>query len=60
MLEAKPKQTEFFIAITPSPLWHVVVVLISVPCMGEIDVFDLLVYLKLFNCVQTIAILETI
>ena len=60
-----------FMPLLPGPLQLEIVVPVSVPCMGQIELFDHLLYLKPFNCVKqmtdvelnywyNIAILETI
>ena len=39
--------------LLPGPLWPVVVVSVRVPSMGQIELFNHILYLKPFNCVHT-------
>ena len=50
LFNAKANVEYSFIAITPR---FVVVVPVKVPSVGQIDQFNYLLYLKLFNCMQT-------
>ena len=39
--------------LLPGPLWLKMVIPVRAPSTGQIEIFNCLVYLKLFNCVQT-------
>ena len=45
---------EYYIFLTPRPLWLGLVVFVCFPSMGQIKLSKYSLYLKQFNCVQTV------